>query len=170
MCSYYFIMEHGILENINISFKYQSDISDSYKLKRIVLEIQKTLLLINDYNSIHRLSLLNKDNYVPLFNNAKERIKNNQFISNLDQFKHKLIRIQREFEFIKRNARNYQKLTPREKEIVQLLVNGSNNPNIADNLFISRSTVEQHRKHINKKLKIKSVIGLIQYAYAFNII
>ena len=83
---------------------------------------------------------------------------------------HKLIRIQNEFKFVKKNHQYYQELTNREKEIIQLLGNGNNNPEIAKKLFISRYTVEQHRKHINSKLKTKTFTHLMKYAYAFNLI
>lgn len=82
----------------------------------------------------------------------------------------KLIRVQREFHFVESNIEYYRELTFREKEIIQLLARGNNNPKIAEKLFISRCTVEQHRKNINHKLKIKSFPHLMKYAYSFDLI
>lgn len=83
---------------------------------------------------------------------------------------HKLRRIISQQDFKARNQYKYNKLTPREIEITTLLVNGFNNPKIASILFISRFTVEQHRKNINKKLQTKSLPHLIQYALAFDLL
>jgi len=51
-------------------------------------------------------------------------------------------------------------LTPRENEIMKLLANSVSNKEIARQLEISPRTVEVHRQHIMKKLKIKSVTEL----------
>ena len=45
-------------------------------------------------------------------------------------------------------------LTPREREIIELLGQGRSVPFIADMLFLAKSTVETHRKSIYKKLGI----------------
>jgi len=47
-------------------------------------------------------------------------------------------------------------LTPREKEIMQLVSLGFSSKEIAAKLFISRHTVESHRKHILRKLSVKN--------------
>ncbi|MDN3667265.1 response regulator transcription factor [Algibacter miyuki] len=86
------------------------------------------------------------------------------------QLGRKFFRIKEELQFVKRNTEKYNKLTNREKEIIQLLGEGHNNPQIAEQLFISRSTVEQHRKNINNKLKVKSFSNLMRFIYAFNLI
>jgi len=83
---------------------------------------------------------------------------------------HKLFRIQEEFQFANKNIQNFQSLTKREKEIIQLLAKGITNLEISEQLYISRCTVEQHRKNINRKLKIKSFAHLMLYIYAFDLI
>jgi DNA-binding NarL/FixJ family response regulator len=64
----------------------------------------------------------------------------------------------------------FQQLTQREKEILTLLAEGYNNPQIATQLFISRRTVETHRKHINRKLEIKHFRDLMKFALAFDLV
>ena len=47
-------------------------------------------------------------------------------------------------------------LTPREKEVLALMVQGLNNPQIADRLVVSRSTVRFHVSNILSKLHVTS--------------
>ncbi len=48
----------------------------------------------------------------------------------------------------------YEPLTDREYEVLQLLVEGKTNPEIADELVISKSTVYTHVHHIFCKLEV----------------
>lgn len=56
------------------------------------------------------------------------------------------------------------KLTPREREIVQLLGEGKSNKGIASTLGISIKTAETHRANVMHKLGIRSRAELVQYA------
>ena len=55
-------------------------------------------------------------------------------------------------------------LTPREVEVMTLIVRGLINKEIADRLNISLPTVVTHRKNINDKLHTRSVSALTIYA------
>ena len=55
-------------------------------------------------------------------------------------------------------------LSPREKEIFQLLAEGYSNKEIADELVISPSTVHSHRGNLMDKLGLNNRRELIQYA------
>jgi DNA-binding NarL/FixJ family response regulator len=61
-------------------------------------------------------------------------------------------------------------LTDREREILQLLVAGKVNKEIADVLNISVRTVETHRAAIMRKLGINSIVELVLYAIRNNIV
>jgi two-component system response regulator NreC len=54
-------------------------------------------------------------------------------------------------------------LTQRQKEILKLITEGKNNPEIAELLFISRSTVETHRKNMIQKLGLSGSGELLRY-------
>lgn len=59
--------------------------------------------------------------------------------------------------------RNKIKLTPREKEVLQLVVEGLTTKAIAEKLYISPRTVERHRCNLLKKFKKKSSTELVNY-------
>ena len=61
-------------------------------------------------------------------------------------------------------------LTDREREILKLIAKEYSNKDIAEELFISERTVETHRKNIFRKTKTSSLVGLIKFAYANNLI
>lgn len=54
-------------------------------------------------------------------------------------------------------------LTRRQKEILKLVTEGKNNPEIAELLFIERSTVETHRKNMIQKLGLSGSGELLRY-------
>jgi DNA-binding NarL/FixJ family response regulator len=64
---------------------------------------------------------------------------------------------------------NKDYLTKREKEIIKLIAKEKTNFQIAQELFISEHTVESHRKNIFRKTKVKSIVGLINYAHDNNL-
>jgi DNA-binding NarL/FixJ family response regulator len=55
-------------------------------------------------------------------------------------------------------------LTPRQREIVQLIAEGKNTKDIAFLLKISVKTVEAHRAQLMARLGIQEVVGLVRYA------
>lgn len=63
-----------------------------------------------------------------------------------------------------------RRLTPREREIVQLLAEGKTNKEIASYLNISVKTAETHRANIMLKLNFHSVTELVRYAVKNKII
>lgn len=61
-------------------------------------------------------------------------------------------------------------LTRREKEILQLLYEGLNGPQIAERLSLSPYTIETHRKNLMQKLKSNSTQQLLKTAKEFKMI
>lgn len=55
-------------------------------------------------------------------------------------------------------------LTPREREVLELLADGMRTKEIAGQLIVSAKTIETHRKHIMDKLDMRSVAELTKYA------
>ena len=61
------------------------------------------------------------------------------------------------------------RLTPREREVMELVVNGMLNKQIAATLNISMKTVENHRAHVMEKLGAQSLADLVRMAVSLGI-
>ncbi len=62
------------------------------------------------------------------------------------------------------NRSSGEHLTPREREVLQLVAEGMTTKEISLHLHIEIKTVDAHRGHIMDKLKIHNVAGLTKYA------
>jgi two-component system response regulator NreC len=58
----------------------------------------------------------------------------------------------------------YERLTDREREVFQLVVEGKTNAQIADVLFISPKTVDNHRTRLMEKLGVHGTADLVRFA------
>lgn len=56
-------------------------------------------------------------------------------------------------------------LTRREKQVLELVASGLTNPEIADSLFISQTTVISHRKSLLEKTESKNTAQLVKYCF-----
>lgn len=64
----------------------------------------------------------------------------------------------------------HERLTSREREIVQLLAEGKSSKEVATSLNISVKTAETHRANIMRKLQLHTVSELVRYAVRNQII
>jgi len=55
-------------------------------------------------------------------------------------------------------------LSPREREVLQLLAEGLTSPQIGKRLYVATSTVESHRRNIARRLGLHGVADLTKYA------
>ncbi len=62
------------------------------------------------------------------------------------------------------NFRDIQKISPREQQVLQLFANGGNTREVAERLQISFHTVNNHRKNMLKKLQLKNLSSLVNFA------
>jgi DNA-binding NarL/FixJ family response regulator len=58
-----------------------------------------------------------------------------------------------------------QNITSRELEILQLIALGLTSQDISQKLYISKNTVETHRKNLLAKLNVKNTASLLKFAY-----
>jgi DNA-binding NarL/FixJ family response regulator len=85
---------------------------------------------------------------------------------------HKVIEKLMEFpeKEVKIKDSSYDTLTRREQEILVLLAQGLSTKQVAEKLFISPKTVENHRSNILCKLNLHSTLELVRYAARLGII
>ncbi|MFO7730030.1 MAG: LuxR C-terminal-related transcriptional regulator [Spirochaetia bacterium] len=65
---------------------------------------------------------------------------------------------------------DYESLTAREQEIMRLLAEGLSVKRIAQSLYISYRTVQNHHTSIFRRLKVKNAAELVHYATRLGII
>jgi NarL family two-component system response regulator LiaR len=61
-------------------------------------------------------------------------------------------------------------LTPREREVLKLMAEGLQNPEIAERLFVSRSTVKTHVSSILSKLEVSSRVEAVTVAIEYKLL
>jgi two-component system response regulator NreC len=64
----------------------------------------------------------------------------------------------------------YETLTPRERQIFHLVIEGLSNKEIAERLVVSTRTIETHRAKMMRKLDLNNQVELIRYAIKNGII
>jgi len=65
----------------------------------------------------------------------------------------------------KKHDSHIQKLSEREIEIIELICKEFSNEEMAEKLFLSKRTIETHRRNISLKTNTKTVVGLIKFAF-----
>ncbi len=71
---------------------------------------------------------------------------------------------------ILKTTQNPERISPRESEVLRLLVEGHSNKEIAADLFISERTVDNHVLHILTKLNVPSRTAAATYAVRHGLI
>ncbi len=61
-------------------------------------------------------------------------------------------------------------LTPRQREVLQLVAEGNTSKDIADRLGVSFKTVEAHRAQIMERLGLHDVAGLVRFAMRMGLV
>lgn len=79
-------------------------------------------------------------------------------------------KILEQYNSVSHALKNTPVLTRREKELLVLLYDGLNGPQIADKLFLSPFTIETHRKNLMQKLNVNSTQQLLKIAREKNLV
>jgi DNA-binding NarL/FixJ family response regulator len=61
-------------------------------------------------------------------------------------------------------------LTPREREVLQLIAEGNSNSEISKSLGVSEKTVEKHRASLMSKVNAHDIAGLVRFAIKHGVI
>lgn len=73
-------------------------------------------------------------------------------------------------ETAKANIKYYTSLSKREKQVMQLMIDGASNKDMAQALDITLKTVEAHRAKVMKKMHINSLAKLVRTAIKYDLI
>lgn len=125
---------------------------------------------------IQRIKPMGSNTFLPLYTVTKHSSQSDDLISivvpvnKLTTVSNKMVRALEETLYTRHNYHKFAALTNREQEIITLLALGYQNNEIGEQLFISKATVEQHRKNLKRKLEIKRFVDLIRFAQAFDLI
>lgn len=67
-------------------------------------------------------------------------------------------------------GRSGSPLSPRERQVLRLVVAGLTNPEIAEVLYLSKRTVESHRTNLLRKLGARRAVDLARLLHASEIV
>jgi len=70
----------------------------------------------------------------------------------------------------KQEAESYSRLSKREKQVFQLIIDGKSSSKIAHTLCVSQKTVEKHRANLVRKLGISNPIEMVKYAVKIGVV
>lgn len=90
--------------------------------------------------------------------------------NDLPRFLTSMKQIESDNQFAQNHLEQYNTLTFREIEILELIALGKTNKQIGQVLFIEESSVKSHRKNIKLKLNITSSYDIYQFARCFKLI
>lgn len=120
------------------------------------------------YNFLHRVKTMSDESYKWYFASAKLLYTPKQVVSDkillivnevnsLGNVAKKINRVLEESDWIKANFKKLCRLSKREKDILGLLASGYTTAQIADTYYLSKLTVNTHRRNIMQKLEVKNL-------------
>lgn len=65
----------------------------------------------------------------------------------------------------KENLLSAKKITDREQEVLQLIIKGMSNKEIAEELYVSKRTVDNHRFHLMRKMGAKNTADIVRISF-----
>jgi DNA-binding NarL/FixJ family response regulator len=154
---------------LDISMPNLRGIEATHEIKIIMPEVKILVLTMHKskeylYHSISAGAqgyMLKEDSEVELFSAIETIRKGNMFVSELltRELAEDLSHLHQGDSQIPTDP-----LSPREREVLKMVAEGKSNKEIADLLYISTRTVENHRSNIMNKLKFRKTADLIRYA------
>ena len=130
------------------------------------------LTMYNEPDIINEIVLAEAEGYI-LKNTGKKELMEavNRIVNGGTFFSNEVVQtMMSNYQSERKNDNNTKVLSERELEIVKLICDEKTTNEIAEQLFISPRTVDTHRKNITKKTGVKTIVGLIKFAIANQLI
>lgn len=133
------------------------------------------ILALTNFDTLHYVKkmlrsgvlgyLLKNTDRDTLINAIKTVYEGDQYLE--PEIKSKLLN---EFSTSKQSAESLPSLTKRETEVLSLIVKQYSSQEIADHLYLSLRTVENHRYNLFQKLDVKNVAGLVTKSFQLGLV
>lgn len=140
-----------LIENILINYP---------SIKILILSSSPTPVLFEELFNIGISGYINKNADVEEFYKALLTIQKGETYYE-QKILHELIHYQRSKPATKKET---NRITRREREVLKHIINGSTTLEICSKLFVSKSTIDSHRKNILSKLNVKNTVELVKLA------
>jgi len=126
----------------------------------------KTLVvsMLHDSKTIHTLTEDNVDGYVPKNAEKTELLLAIETILKGEKYFSESIKQAYMQSMFTKEKEVITSLTNREKEVLKLIAEENTTQEIADQLFLSKHTIEGYRKNLISKLEVRNLAGLTKYA------
>lgn len=119
----------------------------------LINELNEVELGLHIYHDLSHLQIVNR----PLLSVFDYRNAEVQYFRHIDNTMNKI-------------KADVPSITKREKEILILMAQGANSPEISDKLFISYHTVENHKRNLRHKTNTKTSTELIAFVLKFDLL
>lgn len=155
-------LEMPLLTGLDVCKKV---LHEKHQTKFIILTMHKEKHFFEDAMEAGVMGYLLKDNAIEELVKCIETVRMNQkYIS--PQIENFLI--ERQGKAIDAHiAQAIKQLTATEKVLIKLISQGKTSPEIAQHLFLSVSTIENHRYNIAKKLQLEGKNSLLKFAMQY---
>ncbi len=136
---------------------------------------QVKILVVTMYNEreiVSEILMAEADGYVLKNADRKEFLKAiNKIADDGTYFQNEVLSIMLEkVKKEKTQGNELKNLSEREIEVLKLIMYEYSSEQIAEKLFISKNTVDSHRKNILEKTQIKTLVGLCKFAFRNNLV
>lgn len=174
------IEAYDIIENQQIDLLITDvsmpEMSGIELVKRVKQNFPQVKILVvtmyNDREIVSEILMAEADGYVLKNADRKEFLRAiNKIADNGTYFQNEVLSIM--LEKVKKEKAHGDELkiiTERETEILKLIMQEYSSEQIAEKLFISKNTVDTHRKNILEKTQIKTLVGLCKFAFRNNLV
>jgi len=160
-----FVVGKDVMAHIEVMDIFKEKKAGVFNPRHFATEDEARNWLNGEINNLENQSQELKIRYKGLDSDGKAIIELIDHPSKISNTIQSINTILSENQFIKDNINKFSLLTPRERQILTLIINGKTNGQISDDLNVSIHTIRTHRNRIWKKLEIKHFKDCLKYNF-----